>query len=156
VNVATVAELETQLEAAKADAAEAARLGEIKRRDDERAMRGLELNASAEIRALRDRIEKALAAKRPATSRPSIGARGLSRKFAHQGCDILEVDRLAHLDDAFGEFFGLNGLAQQMNTRMQSLAISDDNLFAAVDALEIKTWRAVVQRAAILAGEVEA
>ncbi len=151
--MATVTELESQLELAKVAEAEAARLAEIKHREEARALRGLELNAVNQIGTLKTRVEHAIAAKRPPTSRPTVAARGLSRKFLHQGCDYFEVDQLAHLDDAFSEFFGLNGLAQQMHTRMQSIAISDDNLFAAVDAIEIKSWRAVVQRAEFLAGE---
>jgi len=149
----TVTELESQLELARVAEKQAQREAEEKRKDEARAMRGLELNASGEIRGLRERIEKAIATKRPPTSRPTVAARGLGRKFLHQGCDFFEVDNLAHQDEAFGEFFGLLGLAQQMSVRMQSLGIADDALFAAVDAMEIKSWKAVVQRAQFLAGE---
>ncbi len=153
--MATVSQLEADLEAARVAEQQAAKDRTEQQKEQDRNQRDMAANASAEIRSLRERIEKALAAKRPATSRPTVGARGLSRKFLHQGCDYFEVDTLAHLDDAFAEFFGLNGAAQQMVIRMQSLAIADDALFGAVDALEVKSWAAVVQRAAILAGEAE-
>ena len=149
----TVTELESQLELARVAEKQAQREAEEKRKDEARAMRGLEMNASGEIRGLRERIERAIASKRTPTLRPTPEARGLSRKFLHQGVDFLEVERLAHTDVVFAEFFGLLGLCQQMHIRMQSLAIADDNLFAAVDAMEIKSWRAVVQRAEFLAGE---
>ncbi|HEX9362209.1 MAG TPA: hypothetical protein VGA47_00290 [Candidatus Dormibacteraeota bacterium] len=150
-----VTELEQQLEAARV--AEQARQHADWMKAQERQQQQRVREAEPRIRKLREKVDRVLAA-RPPASRPAPETRALARKFLHEGLIVLmapgrnEAEALSIGDPRFGELFGLNREAgQQMKA---GGGVGDEALTAELDAIECDTWRAVVQWAQVLAGEV--
>jgi hypothetical protein len=155
VTMSSVAELEQALTLAKADAAEAARVGEIARKDAERAENGWRLNAAKELHDLTKKVDAVLGER--VTGRPVGAARSLSRAFLYglPGTDSAGlILRLAAVDGRFGGLLGTQRLVSQAQIR--AAEHSDGALNAALDDLECKAWSAVARRIRVCAGEVEA
>lgn len=152
----TVAELEQQIEAAKIAEKQAQREAVERQARADRGMRGTEHQVGQEVRALRDKVDKAIAAKAPA-ARPAPQTRALARRFLHRGLaeDFTEyhlLEQLAAGDPTWGVLHGLNGTAGQLMSRG---GVIHETLIAAIDELEVRTWAALIARAQFVAGEVE-
>jgi hypothetical protein len=150
--MANVAELETQLEAARVAEKEAARLAEIARKDAERAENGWRLNAASELHKLTKQVDTTLAEKVP--DRPRLEARALARAFLYglPGTDAAGLTiRLAAVDGRFGGLLGTQRLVSQAQIR--AAEHSDGALNNALDDLECKAWAAVAHRIRVCAGE---
>jgi hypothetical protein len=141
--------LEAEVLAARARAAGAAKTAVEQSALADRETRLHEQVVKNELKALREKLDAAIAAPRP-TSRPTPVVRGLARLYLRQGCSYEEVERLARGDELFAKFFGLLTTSQQM---MSVIGIRDPGLADDLDAVEVKSWRAVIERARVLAGE---
>jgi hypothetical protein len=152
VNVATVTELETQLEAAKIAEAEAARVAAIARKDAERIETGWRLNAASELQKLTKQVDAVLAER--VTERPRLEARAFSRALIYGlgGTDSAGLMlRLAAVDGRFG---GLLGTQRQVSAaQLRAMEHRDGNLDIALDVLECRAWAAVASRIRVCAGE---
>jgi hypothetical protein len=116
----------------------------------------MEHEAGIELRALSERVERAIAAAKAPASRPSIETRRLARKFLHHGLDDYnELVLICDSDPTFGELNGLNGTLHQTAHRWAKSQIEADALYAALDVIETKAWRVLIARAMVLAGEAE-
>lgn len=150
--MANVAELTQQLEAAKVAEKEAARVAEIKRKDEERAENGWRLNAASEFQKLRRQVETVLAEK--VTDRPGLECRSLARAFLY-GLPNTDsaglLDRLCASDGRLGGLLGTQRLVSQAQIR--AAEHGDHALNAALDDLECKAWSAVARRIRTCAGE---
>ncbi len=150
--MANVAELETQLEAAKIAEKEAARLAEIKRKDEERIETGWRLNAASELQKLTKQVDAVLAEK--VSDRPRLDARSLARAFLYglPGTDAAGL--LNRLCDVDGRLGGLLGTQRQVSAaQLRAMEHRDGNLDIALDALECKAWAGVAHRIRVCAGE---
>jgi hypothetical protein len=150
--MANVAELEQQLTVAKADAAEAARVAEIARKDAERAENGWRLNAASELHRLTRTVDAVLAEK--VSERPRLEARAIARALIYglAGTDSAGlILRLAAVDGRFGGLLGTQRLVSQAQIR--AAEHGDGALNNALDDLECKAWAAVAHRIRVCAGE---
>jgi len=150
-----VTELEQQLAAARV--AEQARQHAEWLKAQERQQQQRVRQAEPRIRTLREKVDRVLAAKPPA-SRPAPEVRALARKFLHEGLLTLmapgrnEVEDLSRGDARWGELFGLN---RESGHQMEAGGgVGDEALPAELDANECAPWGAAVERARWLAGEV--
>lgn len=150
----TVTELTEQLEVAKVAEAEAARVAEAKRKDEERIETGWRLNAASELQKLTKQVDGVLAEK--VTGRPRLEARALARAFLYglPNTDAAGLTlRLAEMD---GRFAGLLGTQRAVSqAQIRAMEHRDGNLDNALDALECKAWAAVANRIRVCAGEVD-
>jgi hypothetical protein len=150
--MATVTELETQLEAAKIAEAEAARLAGIQRKDAERAENGWRLNAASELHRLTRTVDTFLAEK--VSDRPRLDARSLARAFLYglPGTDSAGLlNRLCDVDGRLGGLLGTQRLVSQAQIR--AAEHNDGALNNALDDLECRAWAAVAHRIRVCAGE---
>ncbi len=147
-----VAELEAQLELAKVEAKEAARLADIARSAEERAETGWRLHAASELHKLTKQVDGVLAEK--VSERPRLEARAIARALIYglPGTDAAGLMlRLAAVDGRFGGLLGTQRLVSQAQVR--AMDHRDGNLDNALDELECKAWAAVAHRIRVCAGE---
>jgi hypothetical protein len=149
----TVTELETQLEVAKLAEKEAARLGEIKRKDEERIETGWRLNAASELHKLTKQVDAVVTEK--VTDRPRLECRSLARAFLYGLPNTDAAGLLDRLCASDGRLAGLLGTQRQVSAaQLRAMEHRDGNLDIALDALECKAWAAVAHRIRALAGEI--
>jgi hypothetical protein len=151
--MATVTDLEQQLEAARVAEKQAARDGDERRKQAAREMAARINNANTEVRAFRAQAEQAFSRKGE-LGRPPHEARSLSRAFLHAGLEMNGVYRLSAIDGVFGSLIGTQQTASQMQTRFDSIGVVDEAIGQALDELEAKAWGLAYERAKFLAGEV--
>ena len=154
---AQAAETATLEAAARRLAAEqAARDAEEQRKEWERAEQGWKLNAGAEVRALRKRVDAVLADTTATTSRPAVEFRALARQWLYGlvDSDPLQLfERLCTADERLGQLIGQSRECGAAIVRTGEL--NDASITASLDALECRCWAAGMQRVRVLAGEVE-
>lgn len=151
--MATVTELESQLELAKVAEKQAAKDAEERRKEQERIENGWRFNAANELRQLSKKVDQILAEK--VSDRPRLECRALARAFLYglpgtDGAGLL--DRMCTVD---GRLAGLLG-SQRLVSAAQIRAAEhrDGALNNALDDLEIRAWSAVARRIHSLAGEI--
>jgi hypothetical protein len=151
--MASVTELESQLELARVAEKKAQREAVERQAEQDREMRKAERNAADEIRKFKEAAEATFNAKVP-PSRPGLHVRNLARRFLHAGPgDYAQIHQLGSADPRFGAVYGVLGNAGAMMERLGEVGVGDDNLYAAIDAIGCQAWRAVIARAQFLAGE---
>jgi hypothetical protein len=150
--MATVSQLEADLELARVSEKQAAvaRVEEQKKRDHE--LKEIERAQAGELRALSEMADRVFAAKAAPSLRPSPEIRALARQFLHAGVDVFAIDALA-TDRTFGDRFGISRRAGQLLVRFAGVGVSDEALWAQADAIEARAWGLAIERARELAGE---
>lgn len=144
--------LEAETKAARERAARVVETAKTEQRNLDRQMKLSTSDAAGQVRGLGERLARVIASK--ASVHPSPDLRGLGRKFLRSGLEYFELERLGNADPRFAELFGLTTTAQQAAIRFFADGIRDESVFTALDSFECRAWRAVIERARVLAGEV--
>ena len=154
--LATVADLEAELERRRAEAEQAAREAAAAAKDAEKERARAEQTGRVELAELESRVAGALA---QPPERPPVGLRSHAREWLYGTADeVLSVQRFQELVAADRAAAGLRALSLRAGRLLVFMAeeagLDDDHPdYLRVDKLECACWSALMGRIHAIAGE---